>query len=122
LVTGHGLKLTCGETDRLIRRVSSNSEPIELLALTACDTAVGDDRAALGIGGVVIRAGAKSAIASLWAVNDAVTARISGQFYENLVNHQMGKAKALQAAQINMIQAGVRPSGWSPLILVGSWQ
>ncbi len=117
LVTGQGEKLTFGEMDRLIRRGSSNSEP-----LTACETAVGDDRAALGIGGVVIRAGAKSAIASLWAVNDAVTARISGQFYENLVNHQMGKAKALQAAQINMIQAGVRPSGWSPLILVGSWQ
>ena len=108
--------------DRLIRSVSANDEPIELLALTACETAIGDDRAALGIGGVVIRAGAKSAIASLWAVNDAVTAQISGQFYENLVNGQMGKAKALQAAQIEMIQAGARPSGWSPLIVVGNWQ
>ncbi|MEL6778244.1 MAG: CHAT domain-containing protein [Cyanobacteria bacterium J06597_16] len=122
LVTGQSEKLTFGEMDRLIRSVSANDEPIELLALTACETAIGDDRAALGIGGVVIRAGAKSAIASLWAVNDAVTAQISGQFYENLVNGQMGKAKALQAAQIEMIQAGARPSGWSPLIVVGNWQ
>ncbi|MEO1393116.1 MAG: CHAT domain-containing protein [Cyanobacteria bacterium J06634_5] len=122
LVTGQSEKLTFGEMDRLIRSVSANDEPIELLALTACETAIGDDRAALGIGGVVIRAGAKSAIASLWAVNDAVTAQISGQFYENLVNGQMGKAKALQAAQIEMIQSGARPSGWSPLIVVGNWQ
>ncbi|MEL7330714.1 MAG: CHAT domain-containing protein [Cyanobacteria bacterium J06560_2] len=122
LVTGQSEKLTFGEIDRLIRSVSSRDEPIELLALTACETAVGDDRAALGIGGVVIRAGAKSAIASLWSINDAITADITGQFYENLVDRNMGKAKALQAAQINMIEAGIRPSGWSPLIVVGNWQ
>lgn len=122
LVTGQSEKLTFGEMDRLIRSVSPSDESIELLALTACETAIGDERAALGIGGVVIRAGAKSAIASLWTINDAVTAQISGTFYENLVTHGMGKAKALQAAQIAMIRAGDRPSNWSPLIMVGNWQ
>ncbi len=45
-------------------------QPVELLTLSACQTAVGDDKAALGLGGVAVKAGARSALATLWYIND----------------------------------------------------
>lgn len=121
LVTGQGEKLTLPEMERLIRGMSDNAEAIELLALTACETAIGDERAALGLGGVAIRAGAKSAIASLWSINDQKTAELAADFYQGLVSGQLSKAKALQAAQIQLIEANEHPAFWAPFILVGNW-
>lgn len=121
LVTGQGEKLTLAEMERLIRGMSNNAEPIDLLALTACETAIGDERAALGLGGVAVRAGAKSAIASLWTINDATTAELSADFYRGFISGQLSKAKALQTAQIKMIQADRHPGFWAPYVLVGNW-
>ncbi len=94
------------ELDQLIRRVSKNTEPLDLLVLTACETTIGDDRSALGLAGVAVQAGARSAIASLWAVNDETTAQLSTSLYEQLVNPKMNKAKALQRSQVKLIQKG----------------
>jgi hypothetical protein len=55
---------------------------IELLVLSACQTATGDKRAALGLAGVAVRAGALSTLASLWSV-----AEISSQLYVVSSNH-----------------------------------
>lgn len=122
LIAGQGEKLTFSEMDRLIRRsTASENKPIELLALTACETAIGDDRAALGVGGVAVRAGAKSAIASLWSIGDESTAQLSARFYRGLVNDKLSKAKALQQAQISLIEENQHPAVWSPLIVVGNW-
>jgi CHAT domain-containing protein len=121
LLTGQGEKLTLAEMEQLIRNMSANGESIDLLALTACETAIGDERAALGLGGVAVRAGAKSAIASLWSINDAATAQFSALFYQNLVAGQLSKAKALQQAQMRMIQDNNHPAYWSPYVLVGNW-
>ena len=121
LITGQGEKLTLAEMEQLIRSMSANRESIDLLALTACETAIGDERAALGLGGVAVRAGAKSAIASLWSINDAATAQFSALFYEGLVTSKLSKAKALQHAQIRMIQENNHPAYWSPYVLVGNW-
>ena len=100
------------------------NKSLELLTLTACETAIGSDRDALGIAGISLQAGARSAIASLWQVDDQSTAELIGQFYQNL--HQgMGRAKALQSAQKNWLQqhSGDRnhPGYWAALILVGNW-
>jgi CHAT domain-containing protein len=122
LVTGQGEKLTLAQMERLIRGMSDNAEPIDLLALTACETAIGDERAALGLGGVAIRAGAKSAIASLWAINDATTAELIADFYRGFVSGQLSKAKALQTAQIKLIQENRHPGFWAPYVLVGNWR
>jgi CHAT domain-containing protein len=122
LITGDQKKLTITELDRILRQ--TNDESIELLSLTACQTAIGDDRSALGLAGVAIQAGAKSALASLWFINDATTAQISTQFYANLKERPTSKAKALQSAQIAVIEAGgetARPGYWAPFILVGNW-
>jgi CHAT domain-containing protein len=123
LVMGNQQKLSLNQLDQLVRSVSNSNDLIDLLTLTACQTAVGDDRAALGLAGIAIQAGAKSAIASLWSINDAATSDFSRTFYRSLKTTT--KAKALQAAQVAMIRSpGVksRPAYWAPYVLVGAWQ
>jgi CHAT domain-containing protein len=124
IVTGKGEKLTFGELERLLRGSDANADPIELISLTACETAVGDDRSTLGLAGVAIRAGARSAIASLWTIDDATTAQLIGDFYAGLLKPELNKAQALQAAQKAVIAAGgdgAHPAYWAPLIVVGNW-
>ncbi|MDG2615205.1 CHAT domain-containing protein [Thermoleptolyngbya sichuanensis XZ-Cy5] len=116
-------KLTLNQLDRLLRGVDPN-RPVQLLSLTACTTAVGDDRAALGLAGVAAQAGVRSVLASLWFVNDAATSDLIKGFYADLKNPSLSKAKALQQAQIQLIESGgkfARPAYWAPFILVGNW-
>lgn len=98
-------------------------EPIELLILSACETAAGDDRAALGLAGVSVQAGARSTLASLWSLDDQSTASIIGEFYDQLVQADTSKAKALQKAQVAMIKDPDfrHPAHWSAFVLVGNW-
>ncbi|MGF1568499.1 MAG: CHAT domain-containing protein [Nodosilinea sp.] len=122
---GQGQELTFGQLEALIREAAPNAEPIDLITLTACETATGDDRATLGLAGVAIRAGARSAIASLWKVDDATAAQLINNFYANLQNPALSKAQALQAAQVASIETAnleSNPGNWAPLILVGNWQ
>ena len=124
IVTGDGQKLTISELDQLIRQLVPTGEPIELLALTACETAIGDERATLGLAGVAIRAGARSAIASLWSIDDSATAQVVEDFYQGLLDPALNKAQALQAAQVALLKQGgdlAHPARWAPLILIGNW-
>ena len=116
--------LTIGDLDALIRSVSDPTrEPIELLTLTACETAIGDNRSTLGLAGVAIRAGVRSAIATLWSVSDASSADLIAQFYDSLQTPELTKAEALQEAQIAMIRSenfvDNHPYRWAPFILIG---
>lgn len=124
LVTGNNQKLTINELQEIIRTTTNGQDLIDVLALTACQTAIGDDRATLGLAGVAVQAGASSALASLWFVDDATTAKIATQFYAQLRNSQMNKAEALRAAQLAIIEGGgvfSRPGYWAPFILIGNW-
>ena len=98
---------------------------IELLILSACQTASGDERAALGIAGVVLRSGASSTIATLWNVSDAATAKLMEEFYKNLTNRdkKMSRAEALRSAQVSLIRDKEynHPLYWAPFILAGNW-
>ncbi len=100
-----------------------NEQPIELLTLSACKTAVGDDRAALGLAGVALKAGARSALASLWFVDDEATYETITEFYRQLRHQNLSKAKALQAAQVKMLQQKryAHPVCWAPFVLIGNW-
>ena len=98
-----------------------DSQAIELLVLSACETANGDKRATLGLSGIAIRAGARSTLASLWAVEDESTAKLASQFYQELQNNQLNKAKALQQAQIKLLNNNKPPLVWAPYVLVGNW-
>ena len=117
-------KLTLNDLEALIRPSQFRGQPVELLVLSACQTAAGDDRAALGLAGVAIKAGARSALASLWFVNDQSTSALITEFYKQLrKNPTISKAKALQAAQIKLLsdRRYRHPCYWSPYLMVGNW-
>ncbi|MFB2891544.1 CHAT domain-containing protein [Aerosakkonemataceae cyanobacterium BLCC-F50] len=100
------------------------NRPIELLVLSACETAQGDNRAALGIAGVAVRAGARSTIATLWKVNDESTAILMVRFYQELLKGDVTKAEALRRAQLSLLQKDKYklPYFWTPYVLVGNWR
>ncbi|MBD2512304.1 CHAT domain-containing protein [Nostoc muscorum FACHB-395] len=100
----------------------SNEDGIELLVLSACQTAKGNKRSALGIAGVAAQAGARSTVATLWKVDADSTALLMEQFYKNLKNG-VPKAEALRQAQLNLISDSrySHPYFWAGFILVGGW-
>ncbi|MEA5598460.1 CHAT domain-containing protein [Rivularia sp. UHCC 0363] len=109
------------ELDTLLRvRVQNRPETIELLVLSACKTATGDKRAALGLAGVAVQGGARSTIATLWTVDDESTSNFMGELYRQL-NAGVTKAAALQKAQLAILAQEHRPYFWAPYILVGNW-
>ena len=95
---------------------------IDLLTLSACETAEGDDRAPLGFTSVALKANAKSAIGSLWPISDAAAAQLMGSFYKHLTRLN-NKAEALRQSQLEFLQSSEmsHPFFWSPFILVGNW-
>jgi CHAT domain-containing protein len=105
-------------------RGSRSDNTIELLVLSACETASGDSRATLGLAGVAIRARAKSTIASLWSVSDEATQDLMISLYQNLATKKLGKSESLrQAQQTLMSNPKYRsPYYWAPFVLVGNWQ
>jgi CHAT domain-containing protein len=121
--------LNFNELEKKIRTFTKNNKLLELLTLTACKTAKGDERSTLGMAGVAVQSGAKSALASLWAIQDAPTVEIATEFYTKLLsNSKVSKAEALQAAQIALIEGTIKdgkrfthPANWSPFILIGNW-
>lgn len=116
-------KVTMDELNRLIGVFRFRDDPLELLTLSACETAAGDDRAALGLAGVAIKAGARSALATLWYVSDAATSELVAEFYRQLRNPTLSKAQALQRAQLMMLDdpVGRHPGYWAPFLLISNW-
>lgn len=108
--------------DNLLRlRDPSESRAIELLVLSACQTATGDRRAALGLAGIAVRAGARSTLATLWSVDDRSTAELMSQFYQEFAKAQVTKAEALRRAQLTLLTNYEIPYFWAPYVLVGNW-
>lgn len=126
--------------DLLRVREQTRSSPIELLILSACQTAAGDKRAALGLAGMAVRSGARSTVATLWSVRDRSTALLMTQFYQVLTQKSAGtssgsypaqaqpqsevtKAEALRQAQLALVNSSQfsHPYFWAPFVLVGNW-
>jgi CHAT domain-containing protein len=116
-------KVTMDRLDQLIGLFKYRDEPLELLTLSACDTAEGDDRAALGLAGVAVKAGARSAVATLWSVNDEASAQLIADFYQGLKNPTLSRAVALQRAQVKLLSDPryEHPGFWSPFLLINNW-
>ena len=119
----HDSKLTMNHLTRLLSTSQARQHPVELLTLSACQTAVGDERAALGLAGVAVKAGARSALASLWPVFDDATALLIPDFYAQLKQTQTNKALALQQAQLKMLHSKnyQHPKYWAGFVLIGRW-
>ncbi|MBP0021759.1 MAG: CHAT domain-containing protein [Cyanobacteria bacterium SBLK] len=91
--------------DRLRELGWTQENPIELLVLSACRTALGDLDAELGFAGLAVNTGAKSALASLWYVSDGGTLNLMSEFYRHLQDPDITiKAEALRRAQIAMLR------------------
>ncbi|NET56112.1 MAG: CHAT domain-containing protein [Symploca sp. SIO2E6] len=100
-------------------------KPIDLLVLSACQTAAGDEKATLGLAGFALRSGARSTMASLWSVNDESTAALMSEFYYQLTqtNRPITKAEALRQAQLTLLHNSLynHPYFWASFVLVGNW-
>jgi len=116
-------KLSMGALEQYLGISKYRKEPVELLTLSACQTATGDDRAALGLAGIAIKAGARSAVATLWSISDRASTLLISDFYQQLQNPSLSKAEALQQSQLTLLQDRRyrHPAYWSPFLLIGNW-
>ncbi len=116
-------KLTMDRLDELIGLYQYRETPLDLLTLSACETAAGDDRAALGLAGVAIKAGARSAVATLWFINDKATSELITEFYRQLQDASLSKAVALQNAKKKLMRHPTyrHPGYWAPFLLINNW-
>ncbi|MDF2388329.1 CHAT domain-containing protein [Nostoc ellipsosporum NOK] len=132
IITGDGQSISINELSALLKEPG---KAIELLVLSACETATGDERAVLGLAGMAVRSGARSTLASLWPVGDASTAKFMGEFYQNLKQPKGKQADALRKAQVSLLESlklnppfpelknlPPHPYYWAPYVLVGNWQ
>jgi CHAT domain-containing protein len=133
IVTGDSKAIGIDRLSELIN--ASNAQKLELLVLSACETAIGDERAVLGLAGVAVRSGTRSTLATLWSVDDASTTRLMQQFYQEFKQPGVKKIAALRNAQLSLLEslkldppledlAGLppHPYSWAPYVLVGNWQ
>lgn len=117
-------RINVKQLDTLLRaREQGEVKPIELLVLSACQTATGDRRAALGLAGLAVRSGARSTLATLWSVNDRSTASLMVEFYRELGQAGVTKAQALRSAQLALLKQPQyeHPYYWAAFILLGNW-
>ncbi len=100
---------------------------LELLVMSACETAAGDPQSALGLAGVAVRSGARSTVATLWSVNDQASAELMQKFYTELAQlkeTKISRAEALRRAQLSILQNPKyrkEPYFWAAYILLGNW-
>lgn len=133
ILTGDGNRISINDLSTLLR--STRTGGPELLVLSACETATGDERAVLGLAGMAVRSGARSTLATLWPVSDASTAELMGQFYQVLKETKGQKLESLRIAQLSLIESLRRdppfpqlqhlpphPYYWAPYVLVGNWR
>ena len=117
-------RITVTELNALLRRRDRiGIDPIELLVLSACSTAAGDNRAVLGLAGIAVRSGVRSTVATLWQVRDQSTAIFMEVFYQQLQHPGVTRAEAVRQAQLALLtDPNYRePFFWAPFVLVGNW-
>lgn len=123
-VLAYDSKISMDELARYIGFNRVRDDPVDLLTLSACHTAAGDERAALGLAGIAVKAGARSALASLWPIHDEATSLLMTEFYRQLREPGVSKAVALQRAQAKLtgLTRYRHPGYWSAFVLIGNWR
>ena len=116
-------KLTMDHLRELIGLFQFRQVPLDLLTLSACQTAAGDDRSALGLAGVAVKAGARSALATLWFISDEASSNLINKFYTRIKESSLSKAQALREAQVALLDHPVyrHPGYWAPFLLINNW-
>ncbi|MBL8343903.1 MAG: CHAT domain-containing protein [Rubrivivax sp.] len=116
--------LTLDGLQSLLRDERPRDSPIELLTLSACQTAEGDDRAPLGMSGTALKARARTVLGTLWPVADEAAQQVMEGFYRHLAEGRLSRAAALRDAQLALLARPGRshPFFWAPFALIGDWQ
>ena len=116
-------KLGMSRLSEIVGLTQFRDEPLELLTLSACRTAAGDERSALGLAGMAVKAGARSTLASLWYIEDEASSQLVTAFYSDLARPGTSRAASLQSAQKSLLaeRRFRHPFYWAPFILIGSW-
>jgi len=123
-------RMTMNDLEKFIRFGRFREEQIELLTLSACRSAAGDERAASGLAGIAVKAGVRSAMATLWNIDDEAASLIVTEFHRQFVKG-LSKAKSLQEAQKKFIYKEIVsqdkrkdftcPAYWAQFLLIGNW-
>lgn len=113
-------KISLKDFEQILNQRELDSK-IDLLTLSACDTAVGSNRAILGLAGVAIRSNVDHVLGSLWSVSDKEMASLTSNFYRYWIIDEFTKSQALRLAQLDLIKnSDFHPAIWSSLILINS--
>ena len=120
-IMGFDGKISSDQLQQIIGSSKYRDKPLELITLSACETASGSNYAALGLAGLAIKAGARSSLGTLWLINDKTASDLVGKFYLELKTSS--KARALQTAQRFIIQDHEyrHPYYWAAFLLIGNW-
>ncbi len=123
LLAHDGERVSLADLSALSQGARVRGEAIDLLTLSACQTAVGDGDAVLGIAGAAYQAGARSVVASLWSIPDRPTSQLMQRFYAQLLIGGETKARALRDAQRALIaNTDTRhPFYWGAFLVIGNW-
>jgi CHAT domain-containing protein len=124
LLLGDGQHLTLGD----IREKGYRFDHVDLLTLSACDTALGGGRDEKGreiegFGVIAQQQGAKAVLATLWPVADRSTAELMSDLYRRRQTLSLSKAEALRQSQVALLEGKyAHPFYWAPFILMGNWK
>lgn len=122
VLSGDG-QLALDQLEEAVSITRFRKRPVELLSLTACETAADEPRSALGLAGIAVKAGARSALGTLWRVEDRATADLVSIFYRELATAETSRAEALRRAQRALLSdpRTTHPGYWAPFLLISSW-
>jgi CHAT domain-containing protein len=99
----------------------------DLVVLSACQTALGEDIRGEGLVGLTrafMYAGAPRIVASLWRVPDSATAALMERFYQGMLTRHLSAADALRSAQesVRAQRRWAAPYYWAGFTLLGEWK
>ncbi len=114
---------TIEELAKSVELTRYRNNPLELLVLSACQTAAGDEQSVLGLAGAAIKSGARSAVGSLWEIADEAAFNFYLSFYKSLKDTNLSKAAAIQKAQLELLKHKEfsHPYYWAPFLLINNW-
>ncbi|HEY5071561.1 MAG TPA: CHAT domain-containing protein [Caulobacteraceae bacterium] len=121
-IVADGEAIPLADLRAMIAQRRARGDTLDLLVLSACETAVGDDQASMGLAGAAVQAGARSAIASIWKAEDDSTMALMTAFYA-AYRGGATKSEALRAAQLAVLSQGYsEPFYWAAFTLIGGWR
>lgn len=114
-----------GATGRLTAQAVDSMElrGAPLVVLSACRTlrsSTGRSGGFAGLSGALLEAGASGVVGSLWQADDKLTQPLMQAFHRHYQHQQMDAARALRAAQLQMIDAARSPAAWAGFRYMGN--